>query len=70
MNLNMQNKICPKLLAGYLSNPNIDVRALMRHINKISDIRPDPLPRCLKEECALWIPKYLDKPGYCGLRKS
>lgn len=66
----MKSKICPILVNGYLSNSNIDPQGLIRHINKIGMIKPDPLPKCLKEKCALWIEPYLGSEGYCGLMKK
>lgn len=57
----MKEKVCPVLaigcIAGLLSQPS-----LIQH----SDISKD-LPKCLKEDCQIWVPEYMLCPGHCGL---
>lgn len=58
----MQDKVCPVLTIGWISNfNNLTGRAIYDHPKDVKNLK------CLKEDCALWIPQHLDVSGYCGL---
>lgn len=59
----MSEKICPLMAQGYMSNP---------HQNSIKNLIEacKKLPKCLKENCALWVDQFLGTEPHCGLKNE
>lgn len=57
----MKEKTCPLLAIGFFARVSIT--------NNYDDFSPY-LPKCLKEDCGLWIDACLGRKGYCGLRSK
>lgn len=56
----MKDKICPMLAIGIFAS------GVTKNYDNISKY----LPKCLKEDCRLWVEEYMLKPGYCGMRNK
>ena len=59
----MSDKICPIMAQGFLANPH---QGIIK--NSIDAVKK--LPKCLKEDCELWLKENrMGQAGYCGLIK-
>ena len=64
----MEGKVCPMMAQGWIAGYNVTAVQWFK-----MDRNERKLPRCLKENCALWKQVQLEetsrsgKTGYCGL---
>lgn len=67
----MKEKICIPMLVGILANSNLNQVAIDALLNNNEDPNKEHQPKCIKENCSLWIPESfagsLHGEEHCGL---